>query len=78
MPLERQPDALPTNKSAVAAAIGAALVLHAEPVVSEVWPLIAPVTLTGPAVTSAVSWLIGFLAALLVAWFVPDRAGLQP
>ena len=75
MPLERQPDILPTNKSTVAAALGAGVVLHAEPLIAELWPSIAPPLLAGPAATDAMSWLAGILAALAVAWFVPDRAG---
>lgn len=75
MPLEHQPDALPTNKSAVAAVFGAGFVLHAEPVIAELWPAIAPALLAGPAATAAMSWLAGILAALAVAWFIPDRAG---
>jgi hypothetical protein len=75
MTYERQPDALPTNKAAVSAAIGAAIVLHTEPVIAELWPQIAPAMLAGPAVTSAIAWAAGFTAALVVAWFVPDRAG---
>ena len=77
MPLERQPDSLPTNKCTVAAALGAGVVLHAEPVIAELWPTIAPAALAGPAATDAMAWLVGILVALAVAWFVPDRAG-QP
>lgn len=77
MPLERQPDALPTNKSVTAAAIGAGFMLHVEPVIAELWPQIAPAFLAGPAATDAIAWCAGILAALAVAWFIPDRAGVS-
>ena len=63
--MARQPDALPTNKLAVAALIG--------PAVTEAWPGIMAdfyPALSGPA--SAL--LAGALASLVIGWFVPDRA----
>jgi hypothetical protein len=77
MPYEKQPDALPTNKSLTAAAIGAGFMLHVEPVIAELWPEIAPAWAAGPAATDAIAWAAGILAALIVAWWVPDRAGVN-
>lgn len=75
MAFEKQPDGLPTNKSMIAGALAPIIALNAEPVVSEVWPQVAPVLLAGPAVTTALAALVGALAGLAVAWWVPDRAG---
>lgn len=75
MSLERQPDNLPTNKAATVAAIAPLVALYAEPVAREIWPQVAPAMLAGPAMTTAVAALIGALAGLVVAWWVPDRAG---
>ena len=65
MTLVNQPSALPTNKLAVAAAIG--------PAASEVWAafLAGPYPeLAGP----AMQVLVGAVAALLAGYFVRDRA----
>ncbi len=74
MTLATQPDFLPTNKAMTVAALAPGLALHVEPVVAEVWPQLVPLALAGPAMTTAVAWLASALAALVVAWWVPDRA----
>ena len=75
MAFERQPDNLPTNKAATVAVLAPAGALYVAPIIAELWPQVAPALVAGPAVTEALAWLAGALAALAVAWFVPDRAG---
>jgi hypothetical protein len=72
---EKQPGLAPTNKAMTAAGIAAVVTTYAQPVAAELWPQIAPAALAGPAMTAAVAALVGALAALAVAWWVPDRAG---
>lgn len=75
MTYEKQPDGLPTNKAAVVAALAPVVAIYVEPVVAEVWPQIAGGVLAGPAVTQMLAAILGAVAALVVAWWVPDRAG---
>lgn len=69
MALVRQPSALPTNKLSVAVMIGPAATEAWGAVMATVYPPIA-----GP----EMSVLVGALAALVVGWFVPDRANVRP
>lgn len=65
MTLARQTSALPTNKLGVAALVG--------PAASEVWSNL--MTEIAPSLAGdSVCVLVGALAALLVGYFVPDRA----
>jgi hypothetical protein len=75
---EKQPDGMPTNKALTAASIAAVVTTYAQPVAAELWPQVAPAALAGPAMTGAVAALVGAMAALIVAWWVPDRAGVTP
>ncbi len=72
---ERQANAFPTNKAMAAASVAGLLTGYAQPVVAEVWPQIAPIMLSGEAMTGLISGLIGAIASLIVAWWIPDRAG---
>lgn len=62
MKLANQPDFLPSNKLTVAAMIG--------PAVVEVWQVVAHAALAGPAMSA----LVGSVVALVVGYFVDDRA----
>ncbi len=75
MAFETQPDSLPTNKATVAGILAPLVAINIEPVITEVWPMIAPAVLAGPAVTTFLAALAGALAGLALAWWVPDRAG---
>lgn len=73
--LEDQLSAMPTNKAATVAGgtvLFSPLIL---PAVQEVWPQIGPAYLTGEASTALIAAAISAIASLVVAWFVPDRAG---
>ena len=68
MALVKQPSALPTNKLSVAVMIGPAATEAWGAVMATVYP-----PLSGP----EMSVLVGALAALVVGWFVPDRANVS-
>lgn len=74
MQLATQPSSLPTHKLAVGATLAALVSTYAGPVVAEVWPQVMPAAFAGPAVTGLVQALVGMLAALAVAYWVPDAA----
>ncbi len=64
-PLVKQPSAVPTRKLAVAAMVG--------PAVTEIWGA-AMADLYPPLAGESASLLAGGLAALVVGYFVRDRA----
>lgn len=66
MTLASQPNALPTNKLAIAALVGPAVTELWPGIMADLWPALAG----GPATAA----LAGAAAALIVGWFVPDRA----
>lgn len=72
---EKQPDSWPTNKGTVAAAVASVFTVYTQPAVAEIWPQVAPVVLSGDAVTGMTSALAGTVIGLVAAWWVPDRAG---
>jgi hypothetical protein len=72
MATAKQTSALPTRKLTVGSAVATGVTLYMEPVVSEVWPQIAPALLAGPSATQAVAFAFGMGAALLIAYWVPD------
>lgn len=75
MPLERQPDNLPTNKALASVASLLIAQPFIEPAVKEVWPQIVPAFLAGANMTALMASLITGAFALGVAWITPDRAG---
>jgi hypothetical protein len=68
MALVRQPSNLPTNKLSVAVMIG--------PAATEAWGAVMA-TIYPPLAGPEMSVLVGALAALVVGWFVPDRANVR-
>ncbi|MEY1555340.1 hypothetical protein AB3Y40_06860 [Yoonia sp. R2331] len=66
MKLVNQPSALPTNKLAVSVMIG--------PVVTELWPEVMMDVYPPLAGGDATAVFVGAIAALIVGYFVPDRA----
>lgn len=72
---ERQPSAAPTNKVLTMFGGNIALLPLVQPFVAEVWPLIAPAAISGPAATNMLTAVLTGIAAVVIAYFVPDRMG---
>ena len=74
MTMAKQASSMPTNKLAVGSVVATIVSTQLSPAIVELWPQVAPALLAGPAVAEIVSTLAALAAALLVGWFVPDRA----
>jgi hypothetical protein len=77
MNLANQPTARPTNKTLSMFGGFVITTPMVSPVVTEVWPQIAPAFLAGPAATNAVAAIVAGVLSLAIAWFVPDRANVE-
>lgn len=71
--MARQISALPTNKLAVGATVAAIIGTQSGPLVTEIWPQIAPAVLSGPVMTDTLAMLVAMIGGVVVGWFVPDR-----
>ena len=77
MTLANQPTARPTNKALSMFGGFVITTPMVSPVVTEVWPQVAPAFLAGPAFTNALAAVIAGVLSLAITYFVPDRANVE-